>query len=93
MLVWCWIPHICRSCAHWSEADLGGLSLASACWALRGPTQVQVNGPHERAVAAVSQGGHHQPHAVAQVLIPVLHLGIHHAHWDRECLWVIVQIL
>ena len=91
MLVGYWVPQ--GSDTHWREADLGGLSFASACWALRCTPQVQVNGTHESAVAAVSQGGHHQPHAVAQVLIPILHLSVHHAHRDRECLWVIVQIL
>jgi hypothetical protein len=33
-----------------------------------------VDGAHEGAVAAVSQGGDHEPHRVAQVLVPVLNL-------------------
>lgn len=72
---------------------LGGFSFASAGRTLRSPTQVEMNGTHEGAVASVCQGRHHQPSAVAQVLIPILHLSIHHTHWDAQVLRVIVHIL
>lgn len=74
-------------------ACLGGFSLASACRPFRGTPQVQVDGSHQGAVAAVSQGCDHQASAVTQVLVPVLHLSVHHAHRDGQRLRVIVQIL
>ena len=76
-----------------SRPHLGGFSFASAGRTLRGATQVQVNGTHEGAVAAVCQGRHHQSSAVPQVLIPVLYLSVHHAHWDAQVVRVIVQVL
>lgn len=75
------------------RACLGGFSLASACGPFRGTPQVEVDGSHEGTVAAVSQGCDHQASAVTQVLIPVLHLCIHHAHRDGQRLRVIVQVL
>lgn len=89
---------LCRrlqsTCIHArAVTHLGGFSFASAGRTLRSPTQVQMDGTHEGAVAAVSQGRHHQASAVPQVLIPILHLSIHHAHWDAQVLRVIVEIL
>lgn len=52
-----------------------------------------MDGTHEGAVAAVGQGRHYQAGAVAQVLVPILHLSIHHAHWDAQVLRVVVQVL
>ena len=40
---------------------LHSFSLSCACRALRGSAQVQVEGTHQRTVAAVSQGRDHQP--------------------------------
>ena len=72
---------------------LGSFSFASAGRALRSTTQVEVDSTHECAVAAVSERRHHQAGAVPKVLIPILHLGIHHAHWNCQILGVIVQVL
>lgn len=80
-------------CWYARAAYLGGFGFTGAGRALRSPTQVQMDGTHEGAVAAVSQGRHHQAGAVAQVLVPILHLSIHHAHRDAQVLRVTVQVL
>ncbi len=72
------------------RACLGGLSLASTSGAFWGTTQVEVNCSHESAIAPISKRCDHQPGAVTQVFIPILHLCIHHTHWDGQCLRVIV---
>ena len=59
---------------------LGRLRLARAGRARRRAAQAQVDGAHERAIAAIRQRRDNQARAVAQVLVAVHGLGVDHPH-------------
>eukprot|EP00962_Isochrysis_galbana_P010416 scaffold2872_cov112-Isochrysis_galbana.AAC.17 len=61
---------------------LGRLRLAGAGWALGRAAEVELQRPHERAVAAVRQRGDDQAALHTHVLVPVEELGRDHAYTD-----------
>ena len=69
------LPQLTHSYTH-----LGGLGLAGACRAGRGPSKLQVEGPREGEVASVGEGGDHKTSCVAKVLIPVDKYCVHSTH-------------